>query len=112
MNAGRCEQPQYQRWSVLGLMLSVPFACWAVKGYWTLMRCALAPWLGPCPDQKGAGWLTFFLGLPWSAAATSGGLSEVVYLAAPALNAVLLYNLGRLVQYAWPAIGDTRHWRR
>ena len=93
-----------RNWSAVGLAFAVPFLLLVLKGYWALLRCALGPWLGPCPDPKGAGWLAFFLGLPWTVAAEASVLSGVGVILGPLLNTVLLYNLGRMVQYAWPAI--------
>lgn len=98
-------------WSGLGLLLAAPFALLVLKGYGTLLRCSFGPWLGPCADPKAAGWLTFFLGLPWSGAATRGALSEAVLLGAPILNMVLLYNLGRLVQHAWAPMHAMPEWK-
>ena len=98
-------------WSALGLCLATPFGLMVLVGYWTYMRCDLRPWLGPCADPKASAWLTFLLGLPWSGASGAGVLSEVVLLGSPLLNTVLVYNLGRMLQYAWSPLGRTPEWK-
>ncbi len=101
------------RWSPVGLVLSVPWALLSVLGYYQQARCMFPTALGGCPDPKSSGWLMFIVGLPWSGFAGAGGIADVVLLISPLLNVVLLYHVGRAVQFAWsgPQSVPARHIR-
>ncbi len=92
-------------WSLLGLVLCVPFTALLTWAYGSAVGCAMNFWLGSCADREGPGLLLFFLGLPLSGLSVCAGSTTVgggIVLLAPVLNAILIYNLGQAIQYSWP----------